>query len=81
MSNYEKIGFGTLFPETEKKNAKGPDFNGPITVTINGNEVAARIAAWKKDGNLSFQITQKNDEVAAAPIPAEDNSLDDNIPF
>lgn len=81
MSKYEKIGFGTLFVEHDKKNAKGPDYNGPLTVVINGQEVAARIAAWKKDGNLSFQITQKNDEVAAAPIPAADSQLDDNIPF
>ena len=59
---------GILFPETNKKNEKGPDFGGNITV----GGVTYRLAGWKKQGKkgpfLSLAVSTKKPNADKDPF-------------
>jgi uncharacterized protein (DUF736 family) len=49
MTEYDDELRGVMFPETEKKSERGPDFTGKLQVE--GKEY--RIAAWKRKARSS----------------------------
>jgi|6_EtaG_2_1085325.scaffolds.fasta_scaffold111917_3 hypothetical protein len=62
--SYKTLAGGLAYKNTEKvQGTNVPDYTGklnvegPILTTS-----SARIAMWIKDGNLSFSITEKEDE-------------------
>lgn len=72
-------GQGTLFPNTDKKSDKSPDYSG--SVKIEGKEYA--LAGWKKTSKngrvfLSIKATFKDVD---RPQPARQAPLDDDLPF
>jgi len=91
MSKYVKLGFGKLYPNTKKDGEKSPDIGGPVTMgtaDADGNIVGdniwnqGRISLWKQDdGSFTLQFTKDTQAVAAAPIAASSDEVDDAIPF
>ena len=62
--SYKTLAGGLAYKNTEKAGqANLPDYTGKVNVDSNILTTgSARIAMWIKDGNLSFSITEKEDE-------------------
>ena len=76
MADYDNTNRGAIFPETEKKSDKHPDYTG--TFNVNGQDF--RLAGWKKQskaGNwfLSLSVSEQREEAAVGA------SSDDDCPF
>lgn len=79
MTNFNPEMTGVLFREWNKKNPKGPDMTGKMTL----KGVEYRLAGWTKEGKgghkfLSLKLTPPKDEYdQSQPQPI----ADDDIPF
>lgn len=77
---YDNEMSGVLFRETNKKNPKGPDYTGKLT--MGGTEY--RLAGWLKDGQrgkfLSLKVSLPGDERRPRAGAAEDVD-DESMPF
>ena len=62
--SYKTLAGGLAYKNHEKgSNSNIPDYTGKVNVEGNLLTTStARIAMWIKDGNLSFSITEKEDE-------------------
>ena len=62
--SYKTIAGGMAYKNPDKGTNKNvPDFTGKVNVDMNLlTTSSASIALWVRDGNLSFSITEKEDE-------------------
>lgn len=92
MSGFQhREGFGSLFPNRDKKDDRHPDMKGDALF----NGVIVEVAAWKKTTAggkeyLSIKIGEKRQAAAPTPQPAREappgpaytkGTDDDAIPF
>lgn len=68
MPEYDDELRGVLFPETEKKSDRHPDFTGKVTVEGKDYRIAAWKRATKSDGRPFLSLTLEE----IVPLTAEE---------
>ncbi len=91
MSDYDNTNRGSIWKNDKQETERHPDFKGAMDV----EGVEYWVSAWKRkpDANpkapaltFSFRVKEQQPAAPEAPAdapaaPAQDNGLDDDIPF